>query len=296
VNGPELKGTRTVNDCVIGALALNGNPAFSWPPPALPAGMMSADTNFDCGKPATVTLSITPDNNQPWNYASAKDPDCGTCTSAPAPLYKAVWIASKTNDMSPTAVAPTPVCPGGRSALLVPNYEPTTLGQPPVGYSLACPGSALYHCYLDWGFVPGTPEYAACGRAITADYCGDGHPSTVTGVPIFLHTGATAPRTVEYARAPEATWDENGATCVATPRVDYIGTTSQKVLDYLMQNCASRVKASCTATQATRLVTYTSIARSSVLCQSSPNCMHGHRAPFGDPSPDSALPLIESRP
>ncbi len=67
---------------------------------------------------------------------------------------------------------------------------------------------------------PLAPYHLACNKLLRADYCGDNHGTTRTGmlVDIYDTIGINAP-----ARRPdmpfEAAWNADGAVCVAHPRV-----------------------------------------------------------------------------
>jgi hypothetical protein len=277
VNGPGLTNTGGSPYCGLGGLvsaSLPSSAPVTWPPPAL-SGPLQAPFDPFCDAPSTASLSVTPVNPADWQVPAKADPECSACSHQPAPLYYVL--------RGPVGSVPAvPLCDGGKPALLVPNYQFRS-GPGAAGYTFACPGSALYHCFLDWGFDPLSPTYRACARAIIADYCSNGDTNTVSGVPLFLRTGTAAPKSPSWARQPEATWDENGAICITAPRNTYesvkwdaMNTAPAKVLDYINASthpgCKAKLSANCAPNGKALITSYPSVLRGSVLCDKGLQC------------------------
>jgi hypothetical protein len=130
----------------------------------------------------------------------------------------------------------TPVCEpeadGAPHAIL----QPVADGR----IAIFCTGGALGKCirmgYRPWAVRDGValgPYWRACVKMIRADYCGDDQPTTLNNMLIDLYDrlgiqkpGANAELTFESA------WDEDGAICVAHPRVPQNVT-----LEALAGNC-----------------------------------------------------------
>ncbi len=93
-------------------------------------------------------------------------------------------------------------------------------------------------------------------KMITADYCGGGHPFTVPGQPLLWKDENNWYNSVAPGYTIEARWNENGATCLDIPRVDYSVEGSpifpngvEPLLDPQWGWCASRPPP-CTGTTA----------------------------------------------
>lgn len=141
----------------------------------------------------------------------------------------------------------TPVCEAE------PDGAPHAVLQPTSGGAIAifCTAGALGKCirlgYRPWAVRDGVPldaYWRACVKMIRADYCGDGQPTTLDGMLIDIHD----PLGIQIREgAPglsfEAAWDEQGAVCVAHPRVPQkaplqsIGATCPRLLDHLGPAC-----------------------------------------------------------
>jgi hypothetical protein len=152
------------------------------------------------------------------------------------PRGRTEWI-----DMckDPRSAAADPNWPNGHEtyALLVEGerYDPVakTVQAADVSdedwFNIACAGSALSKMVLmryDPRIAPGsvyhtTPqERQATLKMLTADYCGTGRSFTVSGHPLLWENDAGS-HMIEAGDVDtlEAVWDENGATCLSTPRL-----------------------------------------------------------------------------
>jgi len=122
--------------------------------------------------------------------------------------------------------------------------------QDPNWFNIGCAGHALAKLHLSGhtqgamkdttGVAPNAYETKENHRTtylkmISGDYCGDGRPFTIPGMPLnwadddtydtgvagdwmnFASDNGLTPNNLEI----EARWDENGATCLNTPRVDF---------------------------------------------------------------------------
>lgn len=95
-------------------------------------------------------------------------------------------------------------------------------------FNVTCPGHALAKLHLT-GFtragsnLTGRPttfaQRTANLKLVTADYCGVGVPLTVGGQPLHWRSGAY--NTTTATNEVEARFDDRGATCLTTPRVDF---------------------------------------------------------------------------
>ncbi len=235
--GPDLNGTVVGAYCYLMNIA--GVTSATTPLPTTASGNGSRTDGSRNNVP--VSLTIAPPLQAGWSKPDPASAECGNCTAiSPAPpLYSVTYTAVD---------GARPLCPGGRDALLIRNFnlEPLQVGvpPPPVTYTFACPGSALWHCALDWGFDPANePLFKTCLRAERADFCGDGNPNTVVGVPLFLSSNGGHPSGAEWASTPEAVWGPDGARCVNTPRVPYRGTGVERVRDFLTRRCSTVLSA-----------------------------------------------------
>ena len=66
--------------------------------------------------------------------------------------------------------------------------------------------------------MPLRPHHQACTRMMRADYCGDGTPHTVDGTPVNFYDDITI-RNDNLPWDFEAEWDEEGALCASTARI-----------------------------------------------------------------------------
>lgn len=117
------------------------------------------------------------------------------------------------------ACAPDPF--GERLAILQPA--------PDGAIAIWCTAGTYAKCirfgYRPWAKGPhGEPlarYHLACNKMLRADYCGDDEGTTRTGmlVDIFDTIGINAPTTGRDDLHFEAAWNEDGAVCVAHPRV-----------------------------------------------------------------------------
>jgi hypothetical protein len=121
-------------------------------------------------------------------------------------------------------------------------------------FTFACMGSVLAKCvtigYKPWqtfndcdGF--GNCEarslghhHQACTRMLRADYCGDGQPHTVNGVPLNVWDDIPIqePGEVDFGWAQDAEWSAEGAVCIQNLRVDPDGAASS----YVATHCPER--------------------------------------------------------
>jgi len=92
--------------------------------------------------------------------------------------------------------------------------------------NFACEGSAPYKMHMNRYTAAGAtqsfetePEQRqAMLKMFAADYCGDGTVHTVNGRPLEYEDYDDELEATSPAASLEAFWDENGATCLATPR------------------------------------------------------------------------------
>jgi ADYC domain len=127
-----------------------------------------------------------------------------------------------------------PLCragPDGIAAAFPVSGEWTPGGQhlrTPGRFGLACSGSAIGKCvrmgYKYWQTrADGAPLWAlhqACTRMLRADYCGDGTPHTRDGTAVNVEDGWGIQRADPEPARFEASWDEAGAVCVESSRLD----------------------------------------------------------------------------
>jgi hypothetical protein len=136
-------------------------------------------------------------------------------------------------------------------------YHKTMNSQPePDWINFGCAGSAFAKLYLMSETI-GTQmkalemeswrERQAMFKMLVADYCGTGHTFTVPGEPLLWQGGR-----VSYALPPlnlEARWDEHGATCLGTPRLDAYpdphSSLSAEILANIAETCGERMPPPC---------------------------------------------------
>lgn len=97
----------------------------------------------------------------------------------------------------------------------------------PEEFTLTCTSGANGKC-ARMGYLPGmmasngqplTPHFEACVRMMRADYCGDGRPNTVPGVPVEpLDRWGRQPSWNDPSQTFEAAWAPHGAVCVHRAR------------------------------------------------------------------------------
>jgi len=80
-------------------------------------------------------------------------------------------------------------------------------------------GGALVKC-SQFDPVTRRDAFLACVRMQRADYCGDGHPHTVSGTEIFEREASETmtPEQCADGRCFEASWSKDGAVCIARTR------------------------------------------------------------------------------
>jgi hypothetical protein len=134
----------------------------------------------------------------------------------PLPLYE-LSIAGADDVWRPLC-EPDP--DGRRLAVLQPGVDG--------GIAFWCTAGALAKCirfgYRPWerraDGEPMAPYHRACVKMVRADYCGDEQPTTRNGMAIDVYDRLDIQRPEGGAGFSfEAAWDENGAICVAHPRV-----------------------------------------------------------------------------
>ncbi len=102
-------------------------------------------------------------------------------------------------------------------------------------FTFACEGFVLEKCveagYKPWGrvfactdkgsceWISLAPYHQACTRMLRADYCGDGSSYTMNNVLVALYDGLGI-RVDTEDWEPEAEWDEDGAVCSASHRIE----------------------------------------------------------------------------
>lgn len=125
--------------------------------------------------------------------------------------------------------------------LCAPDHEGRSAGFPIVvpgqtGISIACTSDARGKCvrfgYKPWkSAVNGEallPYYRACLRMVRADYCGDDTSHTRAGVAIRMWDTVGIRNRPAGARA-EASWSQDGATCLRSPRAADVSTLERIV-------------------------------------------------------------------
>jgi hypothetical protein len=99
----------------------------------------------------------------------------------------------------------------------------------PDWFNIGCAGHALAKLHLtghtegakvDDGFVTTTAERTAMLKMLSGDYCGNGKPYTVAGVPLTWKDHRNWMRFSLPWLPIEARWTENGAACLNVPRLD----------------------------------------------------------------------------
>ncbi len=163
-----------------------------------------------------------------FNHASPTGiPYCGTPPGTSLPL---VVVKAKLKNggfsftSSPTHPVLTVAC--GGSSIAAPPAAPTCPIPPPEQYS------AIDHC-IYWGYEPTVSpldqrRFAACVRMARADYLGSGTSGTRPGIHIQPYTGLFGDQpecrlTRESCDGCfEASWDQNGARCIAHLRLTEI--------------------------------------------------------------------------
>ena len=129
--------------------------------------------------------------------------------------------------------------------LCAPDAEGKRLGFPVPdakgGFELTCTGGAVGKCirwgYRPWEERPGGPPFAALHRAcvhmVRADYGGDGIASTRDGTLVHVcDRFGIRPCKKDAPLAFEAAWGQDGATCVARPRIAENVTLQQLAARY----------------------------------------------------------------
>lgn len=164
----------------------------------------------------------------------------------------------------------TPLCPEGKAAVFVPGTWEYSFGQGhPAGgkqsgdgtqLTLACVGSAVAKCAMQWKYKPwrSLPAkdghaaqsldelHQACVRAARADYCGDGDSMTQAGEQLNLYDRFGVEQDA-FDWPLEAVWNAEGALCVNNPRLmtapENLNTerAAMPVIDYIKQHCPTRL-------------------------------------------------------
>jgi ADYC domain len=127
--------------------------------------------------------------------------------------------------------------------------------------AIFCTGGALGKCirlgYRPWAIKGGVSldvYWRACVKMIRADYCGDDQPTTLNGMLIDIYDPlGIQKREGKAGLTFEAAWYEDGALCVAHPRVPQKAT-----LQWLADTCprlAGQLGPECTETSAERFGT-----------------------------------------
>lgn len=104
-------------------------------------------------------------------------------------------------------------------------------------FNIGCKGHTLAKLHLYgrtkaaqyWmGATTSINERTAMIKMLAGDYCGNGHPFTVAGVPLQIKDSRGWYNDIDHAYGFEAKWNQNGATCLNMPRYDWqtrYGTT-----------------------------------------------------------------------
>jgi len=221
---------------------------------------------------ADVVIRVKRAFSAPWQYPSVDNFACGACLATASNgtplqanffdlLYQvgAAWNSKKDG---------SPLCPGGQPAIVAAwqsTYDSVAesfwknSSSPKPVFTIACPGSALYHCAQEWGYSPFlfsltnsfSPVFPlnACVHAIRADYCHDGKSTTLAGTPVIVQfggkSGGSAPKNNPFTTKPEAIWSATtgAARCVNVEslRNEYYLATSELLSDRIAGHCGSSV-------------------------------------------------------
>lgn len=123
-------------------------------------------------------------------------------------------------------------------------------------FSIGCAGGTLAKMYLTGhtiaarmdGFSTTQPERQAILKLLSADYCGDGTPFTVSGQPLqwaddhaWMQVDSSK---ITRQSTFEARWTDTGAACLSTPRATIAGTPANvelgpTVVDDIASTCAA---------------------------------------------------------
>ena len=137
------------------------------------------------------------------------------------------------------------------------TYYKTMNSQPePDWINFGCAGSAFAKLYLMGETIGTQPnplemdswrERQAMFKMLVADYCGIGLTFTVPGEPLLWQGGRVSYALPSFSL--EARWDEHGATCLGTPRLDaYPDPASgfpSEVLTDIAARCGERMPPPC---------------------------------------------------
>jgi hypothetical protein len=202
-------------------------------PPAAGTTLAALDA---CGAPSAVRVLIKScaavgDASNPGAYACEID-GVAAAPGSLAPVLPPICtteLANHTSDPDPFH---------SRGVLAVRGFwDPTGAWQDaPNTVTLSCDASAnkgegaqfdeadgaITKCIRIWQLDPKatTEAFLGCIRMARADYCGDGHPHTYGGTEVSLAT-PHSPMTVAECKDGfcfEASWNKNGAVCLARPR------------------------------------------------------------------------------
>jgi len=165
-----------------------------------------------------------------------------------ADLYRLKWVEKQVWDDAPST-GPSPlvdICGANPDGSGMPDYLAVLFDDDRIDvdtirvtaetkdwFTIGCAGSALAkqhllgHTKAAAAIQHRTPttldQRTANLKMITADYCGLGHPFTVPGTPLNWRDSTGRYDTVQSTQSTqiEARWNENGATCLNVPRIDY---------------------------------------------------------------------------
>jgi hypothetical protein len=107
-------------------------------------------------------------------------------------------------------------------------------GEDPLWFNIGCAGHTLAKQHLSGNTkaaaailganAPSLEQRTANLKMLSADYCGGGDPFTVAGVPLHYKDSLGRMNNLGIYTHLEARWDEHGAICLNTPRVNYTWT------------------------------------------------------------------------
>ncbi|MEO7096994.1 MAG: ADYC domain-containing protein [Polyangiales bacterium] len=107
-------------------------------------------------------------------------------------------------------------------------------GEDPRWFNIGCAGHTLAKQHLSGNtkaaaallgvVAPTLHQRTANLKMLSADYCGGGDPFTVAGVPLHYKDSLGRMNNLSGYTHIEARWDETGAICLSTPRVNYTPT------------------------------------------------------------------------
>ena len=160
------------------------------------------------------------------------------------PTYKLTWSTTLVSGTLGTPVCGVSTEPDGIDDYYAVLFENDRIdadaikvtGETPGWFNVGCAGHLLAKSHL-MGYThaaaaimgvptPSLNARSAVDKAISADYCKGGNPMTVAGVPLHFKDSTNRMNNLGSNTHLEARWNENGAICLNTPRVDWTWTVA----------------------------------------------------------------------